>query len=150
MADKSEERFTIALPGGRVARVPYRVLNEYVVEGAKACHAGPPRSATLASAEPATTDGTGPPVATPTGKGMITINIYTDRGEVSIARKPEDGQDDVTAHSLSVDPTTGTSEYHTDWEMGQCDYTDESGYTQSVYAWHRHPFGTEYTEIFEG
>jgi len=27
--------------------------------------------------------------------------------------------DDVTAHGMSVDPTTGASVWHTDWERGQ-------------------------------
>ncbi len=60
-----------------------------------------------------------------------------------------EADDDVTAHSMSVDPTTGASVWHTDWELGQCDYTDESGFTQSAYAWHRHPLGNEYTEIYQ-
>ena len=44
---------------------------------------------------------------------------------------------------------TGASVWHTEWELGQCDYTDESGFPQSAYAWHRHPLGTEYTEIYQ-
>ena len=59
------------------------------------------------------------------------------------------GEEDVVAHSVSTDPSTGVSDYHTDWELGDCDYTDESGFTQSINAWHRHPFGTEYTELYE-
>ncbi len=58
-------------------------------------------------------------------------------------------EDDVTAHSMSIDPATGASTWHTDWELGQCDYTDENGYPQSAYAWHRHPLGNEYTEIYQ-
>ena len=42
------------------------------------------------------------------------------------------------------------SDWHTDWEHGECDYTDESGFPQRIQAWHRHPFGTEYTELYEG
>lgn len=61
-----------------------------------------------------------------------------------------DADEDVTAHSMSVDPTTGASVWHTEWELGQCDYVDESGFTQSSYRWHRHPLGTEYTEVYEG
>ncbi len=58
---------------------------------------------------------------------------------------------DVTAHGLSnADPMGGT-DYHTDWEQGECIYDDGGGAgPQRVYAWHRHPFGTEYAEIFEG
>ena len=85
---------------------------------------------------------------------MITINIYADSGQVSVNHADHTGdevpEDDVTAHSMSVDPATGVSEWHTDWEFGECDYTDESGFPQRAQAWHRHPFGTEYTEIFEG
>jgi hypothetical protein len=58
-------------------------------------------------------------------------------------------RDDVAAHSMTIDPNTGASSWHTDWELGPCDYTDESGYPQSAYAWHRHPLGTEYTEIYQ-
>jgi hypothetical protein len=60
------------------------------------------------------------------------------------AQRPED----VTAHSMSVDSTTGTNIWHTEWELGSCEYTDENGYHQQAVAWHRHPLGTEYTEIF--
>lgn len=60
-----------------------------------------------------------------------------------------DGDEDVTAHSMSVDPTTGASVWHTDWELGQADYTDDSGFQQSAYVWHRHPLGTEYTEVYQ-
>ncbi len=87
---------------------------------------------------------------------MITINIYADSGQVSVNHTDtedagvEAPDDDVTAHSMSVDPATGTSEWHTDWEFGECDYTDESGFPQRTQAWHRHPFGTEYTELYEG
>lgn len=84
---------------------------------------------------------------------MITINIYASRGEpaaTSGAPVRADDHDDVIAHSLTVDPLTGMSEWHTDWEFGECDYTDESGFPQKIQAWHRHPFGTEYTELFEG
>jgi len=80
---------------------------------------------------------------------MITINIYSDRGEVSVQQKTDQGGDDVTAHHMAVDPTTGTSEWHTDWELGQCEYTDEAGMPRTAYVWHRHPFGSEYTEIYE-
>jgi hypothetical protein len=61
----------------------------------------------------------------------------------------EDQVDDVTEHSMTIDRATGASVWHTEWELGQCDYTDENGYPQTAYAWHRHPFGTEYTEIFQ-
>ena len=27
-----------------------------------------------------------------------------------------------------VDPSTGVSDWHTDWELGDCEYTDESGF----------------------
>jgi hypothetical protein len=57
--------------------------------------------------------------------------------------------DDVTAHSMSIDPATGASVWHTDWELGHCDYTDEGGFPQTAYAWHRHPLGTEYTELYQ-
>ena len=60
-----------------------------------------------------------------------------------------EAESDVTAHSMSVDPATGTSSWHTEWELGYCDYTDESGFPQSAYLWHRHPLGTEYTEIYQ-
>ena len=60
-----------------------------------------------------------------------------------------DAADDVSMHSASIDPTTGASVWHTEWELGQCDYTDESGFPRNAYAWHRHPLGTEYTEIYQ-
>ena len=60
-----------------------------------------------------------------------------------------DVDEDVTAHSMTTDPTTGASVWHTDWELGQCDYTDESGFPQTAYTWHRHPLASEYTEIYQ-
>jgi hypothetical protein len=146
MGDKSKELFSIPLPGGRVARVPFGVLEQYVDEQARACHAGDAPTAPSGEGE-----GTDPSSTTiRAGESMITINIYAGRGEVSIEQSSEATDDDVTAHSMSVDPTTGTSEWHTDWELGQCEFTDDTGFPQTAYAWHRHPFGTEYTEIFEG
>lgn len=65
-----------------------------------------------------------------------------------VAHGPEN-DDDVTAHSASIDPTTGASHWHTEWELGQADYTDENGFPQSAYVWHRHPLGNEYTEIYQ-
>lgn len=99
---EEEPRFAIALPGGRVARIPKAVLEQYVDAAAAAVHG--------------------------------------DAGDTA----------DVVAHSLSVDPATGTSDWHTDYEYGDCEYTDESGFPQRIQAWHRHPFGTEYTELYEG
>lgn len=81
---------------------------------------------------------------------MITINIYAGRDEVSIEHHDLAADDDVTAHSMSIDAMSGASDWHTDWEYGECDYTDDSGFPQRIQAWHRHPFGTEYTELYEG
>jgi hypothetical protein len=136
-----EPRFLVPLPGGRVARVPLEVLEEYVDETAKSAHA---------ASRPSRGPGQGPEHSTTiqAGESMVTINIYTGRGDVNVARHDED--DDVTAHSLAVDAATGMSEWHTDWEYGECEYTDESGFPQRIQAWHRHPFGTEYTELYEG
>jgi len=63
----------------------------------------------------------------------------------------DSGDDDVavSAHHLSVDATVGAHEWHTDWEFGECDYVDESGFPQRKHTWHRHPFGTEYSELYE-
>jgi len=142
MADRSKELFSIPLPGGRVARVPYSVLEQHVDLAARACHTGDaPRRDAREGANPTTT--------IRTGDGMITINVFAERGEITVEQKGEQAGGDVTAHHMSVDPTTGTSEWHTDWELGQCEYTDEAGMPQTAYLWHRHPFGSEYTEIFE-
>ncbi len=94
-------RFVIQMPGGRVARIPKVVLDQYV-EAGKSAHC------------------------------------------------PEGNADDVIAHDTKTDPTTGVSDFHTDWEHGDCDYDDGSGIPQKILAWHRHPFGTEYTELYEG
>ena len=146
MQDDDEVRFTIPMPGGKVARVPVSVLKQYIDGGAHSVHTET-HSGASQSPQPA---GGSTTTTIRTGDGMITINIYAQRGEVAIEQKHGEADDDVTAHSLSVDPTTGTSEWHTDWELGQCDYTDETGFPQTAYAWHRHPFGTEYTEIYTG
>lgn len=61
-----------------------------------------------------------------------------------------EGHDDVIAHNMVVDQTTGTSNWHTEWELGPCDYADANGFPQHAYVYHRHPLGTEYTEIYTG
>ena len=132
----AEPQFAIPLPGGRVARVPVSLLEQHVDPKAKSHHVAA-RPAKGASGAPRTT-------TIAAGEGAITINIYTATADHGAS------DEDVVAHSLSVDPTTGTSEWHTDWEYGECEYTDESGFPQRIQAWHRHPFGTEYTELYEG
>jgi hypothetical protein len=91
--------FIIPLPGGRVAKVPLAVLEQYVDPGAVSQHAG---------------------------------------GDDS----------DVSAHHVIAEHQTGASVWHTEWELGPCDFTDDSGFPQSTHAWHRHPLGTEYTEVY--
>lgn len=136
-SEGTEPRFLIPLPGGRVARVPLEVLERYVSDEARAQHAtSTPRS------RPET-------ITLRAGDTVIQVDVYATGGQVSVERE-SDGGDDVVAHSLSVDPTTGTSEWHTDWEYGECEYTSESGFQERIQAWHRHPFATEYTEIYEG
>ncbi len=63
-----------------------------------------------------------------------------------------DDQDDVTAHSMAVDQHTGISDYHVDWELGDCWASDPfTGELREYFqVWHRHPFGTDYAELFEG
>ncbi len=92
----------IALPGGRVARIPAEILEGYVVS-----------------------DGT---------------CVHGDPGEEDVG---------VSAHHLSVDATIGSHEWHADFELGECDYLDASGFPQRKNTWHRHPFGTEYAELYE-
>lgn len=128
---KNEARFSIPMPGGKVARVPVAVLKEYVEEGGRTAHTAPAGK----KADPHAPR-----------SGAVTIHIYTGGGAPQVNVQ----QDDVVAHSLAVDPSTGTSEWHTDWEYGECEYTDESGFPQRIHAWHRHPFGTEYGELYEG
>ncbi|WP_437477188.1 hypothetical protein WME75_27770 [Sorangium sp. So ce1014] len=79
---------------------------------------------------------------------IAVLERYLD-DETRMVHDPGEPESDVTAHAMSVDPATGASVWHTEWELGPCDYTDESGFPQSAYAWHRHPLGTEYTEIYQ-
>lgn len=76
------------------------------------------------------------------------LERYAAQG-VALGHDPAARPEDVTAHSMALDQVSGTSVWHTDWELGACEYTDESGYHQTAFAWHRHPLGTEYTEIFQ-
>ncbi len=95
-------RFTIPMPGGRVARVPASVLEQYISSEGRCVHGDP--------------------------------------GE----------EDVVSAHHMSIDANTGSHDWHTDWEFGECEYVDEAGFPQRKQTWHRHPFGTEYAELYEG
>ena len=76
------------------------------------------------------------------------LESYVDPN-AHLAHGPNDASPDVIFHSASIDPVTGASVWHTEWELGQCDFTDETGYPQSAYVYHRHPLGTEYTEIYQ-
>ncbi len=76
------------------------------------------------------------------------LERYVDAA-VSLAHGTESGGEDVTAHNMAVDATTGTSSWHTEWELGPCDFMDDNGFPQHAYTWHRHPLGTEYTEIYQ-
>jgi hypothetical protein len=99
--EQQSPRFIVPLPGGRVARVPLEVLEQYVDNAARTCHS-PEQDAAQA----------------------------------------ETSTDDVTGHN-----TNAAGEWHTDWEMGPCSYTDDSGFPQYGHHWHRHPMGSEYAEV---
>lgn len=79
---------------------------------------------------------------------IAVLERYADP-QAKLQHGPEEHADDVVAHSMTIDAATGASVWHTEWELGQCDYTDESGFPRNAYAWHRHPLGTEYTEIYQ-
>ena len=80
---------------------------------------------------------------------LALLERYFDPTAVSHHGAEEAQALDVSAHGMTLDAATGASMWHTEWELGHCDYTDENGYPVSAYAWHRHPLGTEYTEIFQ-
>jgi hypothetical protein len=80
---------------------------------------------------------------------LAVLESHVDPGATATHGPEEAAAADVSAHGMTIDPATGASVWHTEWELGHCDYTDESGYPQSSYAWHRHPLGTEYTEIYQ-
>lgn len=50
---------------------------------------------------------------------------------------------------LTFSPSAETGEWHTEWELGACQYTDEAGQSRSGVQWHRHPLATEYAEIYK-
>jgi len=138
--DQSKALFRIVLPGGKVARVPYEVLEKYIEPGLEAHHSDEA-------------------MAGDAGHGTHRVGRHGDVDGWS-GRSREDpvptsadlaahDANDVTAHHLAVDPRTGISEWHLDYERGPCEFVDDAGRTRSGYLWHRHPFGTEYTEIFE-
>ena len=80
---------------------------------------------------------------------LALLERYVDPTAVAHHGAEEAEALDVSAHGMTLDPATGSSVWHTEWELGHCDYTDENGYPVSAYAWHRHPLATEYTEIFQ-
>jgi hypothetical protein len=62
----------------------------------------------------------------------------------------EEDDRSVSAHHLVPDDTSGSEDWHTEQQFGECQYIDEAGYPQRRQAWHRHPFATEYTELYDG
>ncbi|MCK6588857.1 MAG: hypothetical protein L6Q76_14890, partial [Polyangiaceae bacterium] len=74
---------------------------------------------------------------------------FVDPSALMAHSLPQQIDDDVTAHNESIDPTTGASAFHTEWELGYCEYTDDRGFPQTAYVWHRHPMGTAYAEIYQ-
>ena len=60
-----------------------------------------------------------------------------------------DASHEVEPQEMSVDAQSGQAVWHTDWEYGQCTYTDDSGFPRNDYCWHRHPLGNEYTEVMQ-
>jgi hypothetical protein len=67
----------------------------------------------------------------------------------TLAHPVGDSPNDVTAHHMTVEGTSGHSEWHLEYEYGPCEYRDDNGQPIHGYVRHRHPFGTEYAEIFE-
>jgi hypothetical protein len=101
--EQQSPRFIVPLPGGRVARVPAEVLEQYVDTTARSCHSP----------------------------------------EQDAAQAETTSSGDVTGHHTDA----ATGEWHTDWELGPCSYTDDSGFPQYGHHWHRHPMGSEYAEV---
>ncbi|MCC6521036.1 MAG: hypothetical protein IT373_00100 [Polyangiaceae bacterium] len=91
----------------------------------------------------------------PLSKGRVArvplsvLEQYVVADAASVHAPDEPSLDDVTAHNLTLSER-GTAEWHIAWELGQCTVTDASGFPREYYAWHRHPYGTEYAELYEG
>ncbi len=73
---------------------------------------------------------------------------YAVQGLSCVHADSGDDETVVSAHHLSVDAVAGSHDWHADWEFGECDYLDEAGFPQRKHTWHRHPFGTEYAELY--
>lgn len=78
---------------------------------------------------------------------LSVLKKYQDES-LSLGHPPESTRD-VTAHGQTVDHA-GNPVWHTEFELGICDYVDQNGFPRHEYAWHNHPFGTEYTELYSG
>lgn len=146
MTDSNDApRMLIPIPGGRTARVPMSVLEQYVDGNAQPAHAvrSPVPAAEVPAAAPAATS----------APASVVINIFTNGSQVAVERTAHGvsvsaaADSDVVAHSLSTDPITGASVWHTDWEYGECVVTDDYGFPRVENAWHRHPLATDYAEI---
>lgn len=167
MADNPKVCFKIPLTGGRVAVVPVSVLDQYVVEAASCAHAEPLPAAPPASADEARA-AREPRAAAPhvlawpggcaevqRSAAGITINIHTSgpgRPDVTAESPDSLRAGPVVAHSLSYDAHTGASDWHTDFELGDCVVVDPAtGFLQTFQnVWHNHPLGTEYAELYLG
>ena len=140
--DQSKALFRIVLPGGKVARVPYEVLEKHIEPGLEAQHSPDAVAGDI---------GHGAHRASRRGDGEVDGGSGRGRDEPvpTSADLAAHDANDVTAHHLAVDARTGISDWHLDYEQGPCEFVDDAGRTRNGYLWHRHPFGTEYTEIFE-
>ncbi len=142
-------RVVVVLADGRVALVPLDVIKKH-------------RTDAPATKEDAVSEDDGMITLATRGKGAVRLPLALIESFIDAEARPGHGRTAklkrgaARSKGLSASPIdgpggseweNGEANFHTDYEYGECEYTDESGFVTQAEQWHNHPHGTEYTEI---
>ncbi|MFP6683187.1 MAG: hypothetical protein VB934_00670 [Polyangiaceae bacterium] len=142
-------RVVVVLADGRVALVPLDVIKQH-------------RTDAPATKEAAVSEDDGMLTLATRGKGAVRLPLALVESFIDAEARPGHGKTAKRkrgagrSKGLSASGRGGESgsewengeaTFHTDYEYGECEYTDESGFVTQAEQWHNHPHGTEYTEI---
>lgn len=142
-------RVVVVLADGRVALVPLDVIKKH-------------RTDAPATKTDAVSEDDGMITLATRGKGAVRMPLALVESFIDAEARPGHGmtakgnRGGGRSKGLSASPIGGPggadwgdseASFHADYEYGECEYTDESGFVTQAEQWHNHPHSTEYTEI---